>query len=356
MAGPPPAPQRVINSVAPIRICDCGGWTDTWFARRGRVLSIAVSPCVEVQIQVWPRAAGRERFTIYAENYEERYSIGEPRGCYDRHPLIEAAMEYAAVPEDLAIEVSIYSEAPPGCSTGTSAAVGVALLGALDCLTPGRLTPHQAAMAAFHVETRMLKQQCGIQDQIGSAYGGINFIEMTEYPECVVSRLSVPDALRWELEARLVLIYLGRSHSSSDVHRMVIRRLEESGMDAPELERLRRCAAGARDALAGCDLEAFGRVMVENTDAQADLHPELVGPHHRRVIEIAREFGAAGWKVNGAGGDGGSVTLMGPPDSSRRRQMIRAICSENPLFRHIPILLAARGLRIWEAGGKAARA
>ena len=28
-------PARVVNSSAPIRVCDNGGWTDTWFARRG---------------------------------------------------------------------------------------------------------------------------------------------------------------------------------------------------------------------------------------------------------------------------------------------------------------------------------
>ena len=41
-----------MNAVAPIRICDIGGWTDTWFAGFGAVFNIAVYPYVEVQIQV----------------------------------------------------------------------------------------------------------------------------------------------------------------------------------------------------------------------------------------------------------------------------------------------------------------
>jgi hypothetical protein len=49
---PPPDLPRVINSTAPIRICDNGGWTDTWFARHGKVFNIAVRPHVEVQIEV----------------------------------------------------------------------------------------------------------------------------------------------------------------------------------------------------------------------------------------------------------------------------------------------------------------
>ena len=54
-------PQRIINSIAPIRICDNGGWTDTWFAGHGKVFNIGVSPYVEVQIAVYPRAACPDR-------------------------------------------------------------------------------------------------------------------------------------------------------------------------------------------------------------------------------------------------------------------------------------------------------
>src|SRR3954452_16878064 len=128
-------PHRIINAVAPIRICDNGGWTDTWFAKHGKVFNIAVYPYAEVQVAVYARAkgnTGRPRVTIFAENYGERFAIDERQsGSYAKHPLLEAAIEYMHVPEDVAVEVSIFSEAPVGCSTGTSAAVSVAMVGAL---------------------------------------------------------------------------------------------------------------------------------------------------------------------------------------------------------------------------------
>ena len=46
-------PLRIINAVAPIRICDNGGWTDTWFAQDGKILNIGVYPYAEVQIEVY---------------------------------------------------------------------------------------------------------------------------------------------------------------------------------------------------------------------------------------------------------------------------------------------------------------
>jgi D-glycero-alpha-D-manno-heptose-7-phosphate kinase len=164
-------------------------------------------------------------------------------GGYGKHPLLEAAVEYMQIPKDLSFEVTIFSEAPAGASTGTSAAVSVALIGALDCLTPGRMTPHEVALAAQHIETNMLGQQCGIQDQLCSAYGGINYIEMYQYPHASVSQIQVPNSTWWELERRLVLIYLGKSHSSSQVHEMVIRDLENAG---PDCAQLNDCANGTQ--------------------------------------------------------------------------------------------------------------
>ncbi|MGE5647008.1 MAG: GHMP kinase [Acidobacteriota bacterium] len=340
---------RIVKSSAPIRVCDNGGWTDTWFARYGRVFNIAVYPYAEVQMLVREHRGDARRITIHAENYGQTYTIADPNGIYDKHPLLEAAIDYMRVPDDVAIEVSIFSEAPSGCSTGTSAAVSVALIGALDCLTPGRLSPHEAAAAAQKIETELLHQQCGIQDQIASAYGGINYIEMHDYPRSTVSQIRVPDSLWWELESRLSLIFVGQTHSSSEVHSMVIRELEDAGPEAPKLRPLRLTAAKSKDALYAGDFGALGRAMIENTEAQAALHPALVGPDHQRIIEIAKAYGADGWKVNGAGGAGGSVSILSGPDAARKRAMLREIRQADSKYRDIPIYLSRFGLRVWES-------
>jgi D-glycero-alpha-D-manno-heptose-7-phosphate kinase len=339
---------RIINSEAPIRICDNGGWTDTWFAEHGNIFNIGVYPYAEVQVRVFRHSGGRNRIIINAENFGERYVVRQDKEGWDRHPLLEAAIERMKIPKEYGFEVSIFSEAPSGASTGTSAAVTVALIGALDFLTPGRMTPHEAAYTAHSIETDMLKQQCGIQDQLCSAYGGINYIDMYDYPHATVSQILVSNSIWWELERRLVLIYLGHSHSSSEVHRKVIEDLEDAGPEDQRIEDLRQTAGRSRDAVYGGDFEALGRAMKENTDAQGRLHPELISPNARKVIEIAGAHGALGWKVNGAAGKGGSITLLCDAFSPEKRTMIREIETENSLFRNIPIYLSRFGLRVWE--------
>lgn len=341
-------PLRTINSIAPIRIADNGGWTDTWFARHGKVFNIGVYPYAEVQIEIFPFDGEPDRVIVRAENYGEQFAVGPDETLFDRHPLLEAAIQYMGVPKDMKVQVTIFSEAPGGASTGTSAAVTVALIGALDRLRPARMTPLEVAYAAHHVEMNMLGLQCGIQDQICSAYGGINFIEMHEFPRATVSQIMIPNSIWWELERRLVLIYFGRSHSSSDVHKKVIRELEREGSECKKINDLRLTAEKSRDAVSIGDFPALGRAMIDNTEAQGRLHPDLVSSDAHRVIAIARAHGASGWKVNGAGGEGGSLTILSGSSSYGKRRMIAEIESENSLYRHIPTYLSRYGLRTWE--------
>jgi D-glycero-alpha-D-manno-heptose-7-phosphate kinase len=88
--------------------------------------------------------------------------------------------------------------------------------------------------------------------------------------------------------------------------------------------------------------------MIDNTEAQRRLHPALVSADAERVIEIARQHGAIGWKVNGAGGEGGSVTLLCGLKSDAKRVMIGEIEAESRLFKNIPIYLSRYGLRVWK--------
>jgi len=106
--------NRIIKSVAPIRICDNGGWTDTWFAEHGKIFNIGVYPYAEVQIAVKPFRRQEDRIVIHAENYGERYVRHVEKPGWDKHPRLEAAIECMRIPDNLALEMAIFSEAPAG--------------------------------------------------------------------------------------------------------------------------------------------------------------------------------------------------------------------------------------------------
>jgi len=339
---------RHVTALAPIRVADLGGWTDTWFAGHGIVCSIAVEPGAEVRIDAAPAAGAG--IVVDAAEYGDRYELETGRG---RHPLLEACIDEVGVPPGLDVVVTVHSEIPPGASTGTSAAVAVALVAALVALRGDEIGPEDVAARAHRVETVRLGRQSGIQDQRSAAFGGINRIEMRAYPDDVrVRPLAVTDELRRELQARLVLVFLGRTHVSSAVHEQVIAGLEGASPAeaSAKLDPLRAAAEAGAAALAAGDLAAYGRAWIANTDAQAALHPALVSAEAAKAIAAARAAGAVGWKVNGAGGDGGSLTLLAGPDAGSRRAVIEAVTAADPTFRIIPVTVDTAGLRVRASG------
>ena len=325
--------HRVVHAVAPTRICDIGGWTDTWFAGHGAVLNMAVTPAVAVRVEA---VAGDEPPVVEVEN--------EGRPVPGPHPLLEATIDHVGIPDGVALRVAVRSDAPLGASTGTSAAVVVALVGALDALTPGRRSVHEVAMDAHRVEVDRLGLQSGVQDQLCAAYGGVCAIEVSGYPSATVARLPLPGGLARELDRRLLLVFLG-PHRSSAVHERVIAELASRDDATTPLPALRALARQARDAVVAGDLLALGRVMSENTALQADLAPGIVSVEADAVIQLARSAGALGWKVNGAGGEGGSVTIL---CGDRPDVVARAVGALGPPVRLVPVALSPAGLRVEE--------
>lgn len=327
-------------------MCDAGGWTDTWFAGHGLVCNLAVRPGVEVRLEAWPAARPGIRLEVpsFGDAYE--YRPDDPPG---RHPLLEAAIRRWA-PARWDLEIEVRSAAPVGCGAGGSAAVVVALVGALRSLATGEaIDPTWAARVAHEVETVELGWQSGIQDQLASAHGGALLVTMDRYPRSTVRPLDVPTELWVALGARLVTVYLGRPHRSTVVHEEVIAHLERGTSTEALLAPLRLAARRAAGALEAGDLDAYGAALVLNTDAQAALDPQLISGDAQSVIDAAKRHGAFGWKVNGAGGDGGSVTVVGGEDVVE----LRAALAELPGVEVLDLQPTTTGLHVVDDRGRA---
>jgi D-glycero-alpha-D-manno-heptose-7-phosphate kinase len=340
---PDVARPRTVRATAPVRICDLGGWTDTWFAGSGRVLNVAVLPGVEARVRV----GGPPGVVLDLPDLGDRYELSDGVPAPGRHPLLEAAVARASagIPRRVGVEISVWSAVPPGSSLGSSAAVVVALLAALEALTPRRSRAGELVRAAHEVETTGAGRESGVQDQVAACYGGISWIEIDDYPSARVERLwgRVPAPVRAALGDRLVVAMLGRAHDSSDLHRRVI-----ADLDPRRLDPLRQAAEDGRTALLAGDLVAFGAALDAATRGQAALHPDLVGSDARRALAIGAEHGSLGGKVNGAGGDGGSVALLLGPDADRAACAAALAAAGFAVF---PAQLTEWGVRTWEEPG-----
>lgn len=340
-------PSLVIRATAPLRINDIGGWTDTWFSGEGKVLNLAMSPPVEVEIKAFPNKRNRERrVLVQALNYGDSFWMNPEEPDYNIHPYLQGAINSLLIPKRYELEVSVSASVPAGSSIGTSAAVCVALIGAVAALSPQTRSTDEIVSLAHRVESEKLGLQSGIQDQICAAYGGVCFIHMPSYPEAKVTRLFLPMGLRDELNQRLSLIFLGKAHRSSDIHEDVISTLERGGTQFKEIIKMRDLAEKARDCLKKGDLTSYGRIMVQNNECQRSLHPGLVSEEADSVIEIAKKYSAAGWKVNGAGGKGGSLAILGSRSYHSRETMLREIDAIGGGIKSIRFSLSSSGLTV----------
>lgn len=329
----------------PVRVCDVGGWTDTWFAERGRVCNLAVEPGVSVSARSVP---GPGEVRITALDFAASFVVGaEP----PEHRLLAEAVREAGrdLGQDPArtVELRISAAVPPGASLGTSAASCVGVIAAMDALRGDIRGADELAAAAHRVEVERLGRQSGVQDQVAAAHGGAILVDIDPYPRATARRIALPAGLAAELDERLLHVAYGR-HDSSAVHGEVIAALADEGPRSPRLGRLRALADEAGRALVNDDLERYGQVLSEATEAQAALHADLVGPVARQLIELARSAGALGWKVNGAGGAGGSISILCRHASDRAR-----LGADARRRGHAPLalVLAGRGARIVDRPG-----
>ena len=204
----------------------------------------------------------------------------------------------------------------------------------------GHLLPHEIARESQLLEVENLKLECGVQDQLASAYGGVNFMEV-EYPNARIFPLHLEPSVVCELEDRLVLIYTGKSHFSSGMHQKVI---AEADQHRDDFDTLAEAAVAGKEALLAADFVAFGQAMNTNWAAQKRLHPDITTPEMEAFHEAAFRAGALGFKANGAGG-GGTVTIL----AERNKSHLVARAAQELGMTVLPALIDTTGLQVWKA-------
>jgi D-glycero-alpha-D-manno-heptose-7-phosphate kinase len=290
----------------PTRIDLAGGWTDVpRFAEvvPGAVLNYAVSLYSHARIA----DIEGDRLTLRSRDYAASTDVrvGRPARDDELHgpfSLVKAALRRRPLKQ--AADVLTHSEAPPGSGLGTSAAMGVALIGALDAATGTASGEADIAETAVALETEDLGLLSGKQDHYASTLGGVHY--MTFQGEQVThTRLSLSDWGLAQLRARVVLVYTGSSRLSSDLHEHVVGRFNarDAGLLAT-LEEIAAIAEGARDALAAADYTELGRCVAANWDCQKRLYPGITTDQIEALADVGRNNGALGMKACGAGGGG----------------------------------------------------
>jgi len=305
--------DRSWSASAPVRLDFAGGWTDVApFAERegGAVVNAALGLRVHARIRPRPESG----YELVSEDMGAtltltREELGRPG------PL---ALQRAALrrldPGSCLLHTR--SEVPAGSGLGTSGALGVSLVRALDAARGASRAPAATAEAAFALEAGDAELPGGRQDQYAAALGGVQLLRF-HGGRVRVEPLELDPGFFAELARMTVLCYTGTSRVSSDTIRRVMGAY--AGGDLGVTGALRALAGLAGEmaaALRASDLAETGRVLSANWRAQQRLDPGMRTETMARLEAAVAGTGVLGGKAAGAGAGGSMFFLSSSPGAT----------------------------------------
>jgi D-glycero-alpha-D-manno-heptose-7-phosphate kinase len=309
-----------VRAAAPLRISFVGGGTDFphYFRREGgAVLSATIDHYAWVTIQrrrdreIWIRSLDLGHLVEYHLDEGPVYD-----GVMD---LAKAAIQRVGVEGGLDMDVS--SDAPPGSGLGGSSALVTAIVGGLAALGGRAYSREEVAHLSTAIEREDLGIAGGWQDQYATAFGGFNLIEFASAGVTVRPVDLAPEGLA-ELRDNLLLCYTGAVRTNLGLIDAQIRLFHEGREETIQgMKQLHEMAFEMRDAVERGEFDALGRMLQAAYEAKKRMNPHIAeGTPIERLFEVAREAGALGGKICGAGG-GGYLLLYCRPE---RQPAVRA--------------------------------
>lgn len=322
----------MIITRTPLRISFFGGGTDypSWYLKNGgAVLSTTINKYSYLTCRYLP--------PFFEHKYRILYSRNETCRTVDEiaHPAVRAILKHLEVGRG--VEIHHDGDLPARSGMGTSSAFTVGLLHALHALEGRLVGKHELAMEGIRVEQEILRENVGSQDQVSAAYGGFNHIRFLRNGEIAVTPLTISRERAGELNSQLMLFYTGLVRTASSVAGTYVNDLQKREKAMVRLGKLVEEGIGV---LSGAkDLRPFGEILHEGWEIKRSLSPHVSNDHIEEIYREARESGAVGGKLTGAGG-GGFMLLFVPPgwqDAVRNRL--------NRLL-HVPIRFEFSGSQI----------
>jgi D-glycero-alpha-D-manno-heptose-7-phosphate kinase len=203
------------------------------------------------------------------------------------------------------IEVTTVADIPSrGTGLGSSSSFTVALLHALQAHIGRHATNEQLAADTCHIEIDVCGAPIGKQDQYAAAYGGFNLIEFHQDDSVKVSPVICPPETLTALQARMLVFYTGITRSASGVLQAQTQSVSSDEAKRTTLRKMVSLTYQLRDELQRGNVQAVGEILHENWELKKTLAGSISTSDIDSWYERARQAGALGGKLLGAGGGG----------------------------------------------------
>jgi len=295
----------MILARAPFRVSLGGGGTDlpSYCSRYGGfILSAAINKYVYIYVN---RPCADDLIHVKYSRYEQVQRIDEIQ-----HDLVRPALELLHLNGTL--DIVSMADVPDGTGLGSSGSYLAALLTALFELKREKVPMQALAEMAAHVEMDMAKHPVGKHDHYLASFGGITCLDIERDGRVRVTPLIISITTVEELRSNLLLFFTGFKRTSRDI----LRQQEEDTLraDSTVIESLhytKELGSRIKAALEAGNLEQFGWLLDQHWESKKRRSSKISNEQIDRWYDLAKQRGALGGKLIGAGG-GGFLMLYCP--------------------------------------------
>lgn len=285
---------------APLRIGLAGGGTDVdpyATKRGGAVFNTTINRYAYCTIT----PTGDHSMSVHSTDYGkyEAPLDGGPLTLDGNMDLIKAVTNHFGVTDGF--RMFLQSEAPPGSGLGGSSTVIVSIIAAMCEWQDIRLTGKEMAQLAYKLEREDIGLKGGKQDQYAAVFGGFNF--MTFGDTVNVNRVRMMDDTVNELQYCSLLCYIGHTRESAAIIESQVEKFNK-GQNEEALDRTKELAKSMAVAMERGDIRTAGKILDESWIYKKQFSSKVTNPTIDKMYDTAKEAGALGGKVSGAGGGG----------------------------------------------------
>jgi D-glycero-alpha-D-manno-heptose-7-phosphate kinase len=289
----------MIITRTPFRISFAGGGTDLrefYSQEPGRVISTSINKYIYVVI--------KRQLGIVEYKYRINWSQVEFKNQIEdiEHPIVREALKFFKI--DFPIEITTFSDIPGQTGLGSSSSFAVGLVNALHALRGEMVTKHTLASEAAHIEVDLLKRAMGKQDHFAAAYGNLNVFSFNPDETVTVEPVLYKPEIKKSIESNLLLFYL---KSKRDASNILITQQQETQNKLNYLRELKDLVFPFRNIFSnwsGNDFNKFGELLDKGWMIKREITDKISSDEIDNYYHKAKESGAIGGKLLGAGGGG----------------------------------------------------
>ena len=220
-----------------------------------------------------------------------------------RHDIVREALKLLGFKGG--IEIVSMADVPAGTGMGSSGSYTVGLLSGLHTLKRDSLKLQELAEEACRIEIDILGKPVGKHDQYIAAFGGLTCLEIEKDGTVRVSNPQISHATIDELEKNILLFYTGISRNANEILLSQSKAAEkEDTLVVDSLHRIKEIGYQIREAFEEGNLARFGYLLDKHWQTKRNLSGKIADARIQTLYEKAKENGAIGGKIMGAGGGG----------------------------------------------------